>query len=161
MAADFVFYPAAAGGCRLSLPAAGDCRHRRCRQCRPLIRKESYGFGDFGNFNLWFPKSSPEPAAASGTGPCPAGGSKCVQAQPAGRGTATVDLVFPDHTAFGEIHTFCQYVMRIKVLSGRAREGPFLERPPLERLPSLGCVTFQGDLVKVVCRERKVWYNVT
>ncbi|MDD7412904.1 MAG: hypothetical protein PUK86_06745, partial [bacterium] len=25
---------------------------------------------------------------------------------------------------------------------------------------SLGCVTFQGDLVKVVCRERKVWYNV-
>ena len=30
---------------------------------------------EFGNSNLWFPNSSPEPAAASGTGHCPAAAS--------------------------------------------------------------------------------------
>ena len=59
------------------------------------------------------------PAAASGTGPCPAGGSKWNRALPGRRQQVAV--------------------------------GP----------ADLGCVTFQGDLVKVVCRERKVWYNVT
>ena len=32
--------------------------------------------------------------------------------------------------AFGELHISWQYIPRIKVLSGRAREGPFSERPP-------------------------------
>ena len=32
---------------------------------------------EFGNSNLWFPNSSPEPAAASGTGHCPAAASGC------------------------------------------------------------------------------------
>ena len=39
---------------------------------RPSIRKEPCGFAEFGNSNLWFPNSSIEPAAASGSGHCPA-----------------------------------------------------------------------------------------
>lgn len=35
--------------------------------------------------------------------------------------------------AFGELHISWQYIPRIKVLSGRAREEPFSERLPLER----------------------------
>ena len=43
------------------------------RQRRPTIRKESCGFEEFGNSNLWFPNSCREPAAASGSGHCPPG----------------------------------------------------------------------------------------
>ena len=41
------------------------------RQCRPIICGEAHRFEDFGNFNLWFPKSSAIPRR------------RCVQAQPA------------------------------------------------------------------------------
>ena len=35
-------------------------------------RTEGFNHTEFGNFNLWFPNSSIEPAVASGTGHCPA-----------------------------------------------------------------------------------------
>ncbi len=40
------------------------------RQRRLPIRREFCGFAEFGNFNLWFPNSSTEPAAASGSRHC-------------------------------------------------------------------------------------------
>ena len=42
------------------------------RQRRPIIRWEACGFAEFGDSNLWFPNSLPDPAAASGAGHCPA-----------------------------------------------------------------------------------------
>ena len=54
------------------------------RQRRPIICGEAHRFEDFGNFNLWFPNSSTEPAEAGGCRLSLPGGSKCVQAQPAG-----------------------------------------------------------------------------
>ena len=50
---------------------------------RPMVVNKIRGSGwtwalssaDFGNFNLRFPKSSIEPAAATGTGHCPADSS--------------------------------------------------------------------------------------
>ena len=96
--------PAAASGCRLSLPAASGSRP--CRPFSPLrerlpfqgslyaapvpplkgevTAKQAVGFmgAEFGNSDLWFPNSSIEPAAASGTGYYPAGGSKWNRALP-------------------------------------------------------------------------------
>ncbi len=47
-------------------------------------------------------------------------------------------LFFVDYRAsFGKARSYLLPIARIKVLSGRAREGPFLERPPLERIPPL------------------------
>ena len=47
------------------------------RQRRLPIRREFCGFAEFGNFNLWFPNSSTEPAAASGCRHCRPAASAC------------------------------------------------------------------------------------
>ena len=67
MADRFVLCPAAATGCRLSLPAASGSRQRR-----PLIHEKFRGFADLGRFNLWRPMVVNRPR-----------GSNRVQAQPA------------------------------------------------------------------------------
>ena len=82
MAAGFVCYPVEAGG-------TGHCpadqqtnfggglgereAERSLPQLAPAIRREACGFEDLGRFNLW------RPMVVARTG-----GSKCMQAQPAG-----------------------------------------------------------------------------
>ena len=59
MVPEVVCYPADASGCRHCRPG-GSNRNRALpgrRQRRPIICGEARRFEDFGNFNLWFPKS--------------------------------------------------------------------------------------------------------
>ena len=93
--------PAAASACRFCLPGEisrsnlwrlVSCSIRRqqvragsaSRQRRHEFSGEFRKTAEFGNSNLWFPNSSPEPAAATGTGHCQAGGSKWQSALPTG-----------------------------------------------------------------------------
>ena len=88
---------AAAGGCRLSLPDSSVALRRqfpfhgsllRFRTMSPLKgevgakRAEGLRHGEFGNSNLWFLNSSPEPAAATGCRlSLPADGKVCSSAE--------------------------------------------------------------------------------
>ena len=44
-------------------------RGSKCVQAQPAGKSRETG--EFGNSNLWFPNSSPEPAEAGGSGHCP------------------------------------------------------------------------------------------
>ena len=56
------------------------------------------------------------------------------------------------HESFGEIRCFMQCFSWINVLSGRAREGPFLERPPLDR---------SSPVTPSRCRGRCPWRSAS
>ena len=116
--------PAAATGCRLSLPAASG--RRPCRpgsacptnfggglgereaaaesppaeagSARPSVRKEACGFADLGRSNLWRPMVVDRMRGSRWVQAQPAG-SKWVQAQPAG----SADMSFPEN--FGKPQT--------------------------------------------------------
>ena len=76
MVPEVVCCPADASGCRHCRPG-GSNRNRALpgrRQRRPIICGEARRFEDFGNFNLWFPKSCAIPRQQVRAGSaCPAG----------------------------------------------------------------------------------------
>ena len=80
----------AASGSRLSRPAAGGSRPSRpCprRQRRQEFSGKPRKTAEFGNSNLWFPNSSIEPAAASGSRPCRPAASGSRLSRPAAGGS--------------------------------------------------------------------------